>query len=473
LALTGLRSGGKFGVAQVWRMYPLSFVLAFSHEKIYMWNFSKRSMRSKKGFAGQTDWAISLAIFLLFTLWFFVVLRQYAPSDSRMESQVMQFEDVFKDTVSFEYSQVPIYVRAGTALSNVPVLVRNPINWTNYTLGSNIYTLRDDENIFFISDVDAGITRFLMKHSEEGYQPAYPGEYLYNTTDSVIVDSKQYTVRLPENTLEEIFFESDQHLYDFNFTMNDEYQEVLNTSRYIPTVFAKYNTTTDWFRIRSYVFPENSYILNLFDVLNYVGNNVSFSLEFTVPMFDEYYLDDIVPYSVEFSSGCIQVTSDVLDLSGNSSLTFIFSKDVDFELCDATTYEREMILVTASFDYSPSDVSPRTEFVLFSHDGTYLEKKDDVVIPVNMDVGIRERFTGISKTKLSNLATKTDDELLQLWNVSNQDFEVTVTDLSREELFSFQTSEPGATDVFSRTFSDYLINEFGDREFVFVNIKTW
>lgn len=430
-------------------------------------------MLKKKGFASQADWAISIAIFLLFTLWFFIVLRQYAPSDSHMETQVVSFEEKFKDAVAFEYSQVPIFVRANKALTNVPILVRNPINWTNYTLGENVYTLRDDENIYFISDVKDGITRFLMKHSEEGYQVAYPGEYLYNTTDSVVVDSKQYTVKFPENTLKEIYFESDQHLFDFNFTMNDEYQDVLNTSRYIPTVFAKYNTTTDWFRIRSYVFPENSYVLNLFDVLSYVGNNVTFGLEFTIPMFEKYYLDDLVPYNIDFDSGCINLDSNVLDFSGNTSLTFIFNKEVAFEICDASTYDKDLMKVTASFDYSPSDISSQTEYALYSHEGTYIETKDDVVIPVNMDVGIRERFDGISKSKLSDLATRTNKELKQLWNISDQEFEVTVTDLNGKVLFEFQTSEPGATDVFSRTFSYYLINEFGDREFVFVNIKTW
>ncbi|MFW6230541.1 MAG: hypothetical protein ACOC32_00800 [Nanoarchaeota archaeon] len=430
----------------------------------------------KKAMGSQVDWAISIAIFLLFTLWFFIVLRQYVPTERIMESDIARIEEAFKEDVAFEFSRIPIFVSSPIAKDNVPVFVKNPVNWSSFVLDDYLYSVEDEDNMFFMADVEEGMNVFFMKHSEREYQNASlgDGDFLYNLSDTIVVDSQQYSVRYPDNILEEIFFRSQQHLYDFNMTMNGEYLVIENASRSIPTVFAKHDNTMDWSRLRSYVFPDNSYVFAIMDIFSFVGNNVTFGFEFTIPMADTYFLEGYAPYSVSFSSGCLDLQSSVIDFEGeNTSTTFMFDREMDMELCDASTVNEDLILFTAEFDYSPTDISKRLEFIIFSHEDTYVRTKDQVILPSNMSSGIKESYSGISRSKLTELSSRDVEDLVDSWNFSEElEFSIEVYDAD-ETYLVVETADPGVTDVFSRTFSYYLIDPFGNRKPVLVNIKTW
>ncbi|MFW5852990.1 MAG: hypothetical protein ACOCUR_03085, partial [Nanoarchaeota archaeon] len=73
-----------------------------------------------------------------------------------------------------------------------------------------------------------------------------------------------------------------------------------------------------------------------------------------------------------------------------------------------------------------------------------------------------------------SLSSKEMDELFEIWNLTEEEeFKIHIYDRNDETIYEFKTSEPLSTDVFSRTFSDYLIDQYGRREFVFVNINIW
>lgn len=449
---------------------------------LQQFGFSKHRKRKcfygKRAMGDQVDWAISLAIFIVFTFWFFIVLRHYTHSDARLESEVNIIEERFKNSVSFEFFQTPMFVISERNLSNVPILVRNPLpkgNFT-YTLNQGIYSLFDDENIFFMTNITMGVNPFLIKRSENEYQMPYPGDFLYKSGDTVSVDSKSFHVRYPSNILKEIFFQDKQQIFDFNFTIDGQYSDVVSTGFEDKTAFIKHNASTDWFLYRSYVFAENSYVLNLLDVAPRFGSNLTLTLKFEIPRYETYYIDSIVPYNLLITSECVVISSEILDLISEDAkgITFIFDREVEFRICDESSVLGEKIMLYLDLIYLPSEVSTRTNFVLYSHNESYASTRGNIITPNDMRYGARERFKGISHSKLLVLTDKTPSQLLELWNLSDDvEFSIEVQTKENNVLFNFETSNPGVTDVFSRTFTDYLIDQYGEREFVFVNIKIW
>ncbi len=435
--------------------------------------------KNNKAMGDQVDWAVSLAIFLIFTFWFFIILRYYSHSDSILENQASSIGEKFKESILFEFTQIPIFVVSEKELDNVPVIIRNPIvsgNITRYTMGPDIFMLVDDENLFFLTNVSEGVNRFHIRHSEVEYQMAYPGEFIYKSGDIVSVDSLQYQVRYPSNIMTEIFFQNVHQLRDYNFSVGGEYLDVVESSYIEREAFIKHNISTDWFLQRSYVFPDNSYTLNILDLNQVIASNTTLTLEFEIPRFDTYFVDTILPYSLDITTSCSELDSRILDLVGNGfkGLTFIFDRDVTFRVCDESTVLGDRVVLYVDIRYTPADISKRTNFILYSHNQTYMQTRGDVIMPHDMRFGIRERFKGMSRTRLLALTDMTSSQLMQLWNISDdQEFSIEVQDTDGMVLFEFRTSTPSVTDVFSRTFSEFLIDQHGNREFIFVNVNIW
>ncbi|MFP4189405.1 MAG: hypothetical protein ACLFSL_00035 [Candidatus Woesearchaeota archaeon] len=431
----------------------------------------------KKGMATQVDWAISLGIFLVFTFWFFILLKQMSAPELRMENTVEEIESRFKESVMFQYYQIPIYVSAEEDISYAPILARNPTNWTNYVLDENIFSARDDEFLYFMVNLSEGDNLFIMKSSEMLYDVAPPSEYITKSSETVSVPSENYSVRYANGILSEVYLDGVQQLNDFKTYMDDQRVYIDNTSESTPGYLVKHNMSSDLFNLRSYIFPENSYMINFLDIYDTVASNVTFNLEFTLPMYDEYYLDPVVPYTLDLSDGCIVEENHLIDLvdEDNKSIMFSFDSDVQFEMCDVSTiHEEDRMSLTVDIPYSPSDQSSSTRFIINSHDSNTAGELTDVVSPSDVHVGIRESFDGFSKSRLTDLRSMSYIELLELWDIPRDtDFSIDVYDEEGEQLFFFRTSESGQSDVFSRTFRDFMVDERGEKEFIYVNINIW
>ncbi len=436
-----------------------------------------RSRLRKKAMGSQIDWAISLGIFIVFTFWFFIVLRHYTISELQMESQTSDLVDVFRERIEFNYSEIPVFVEARSDMENVPIMVRNPSDWDNFVLEDDIYSVQDDENMIFIADLEEGVNRFVMRTSDSEYDIPHPLNFLSKSGNTVSVPGQSYNVRYPDNILNEVFYRGQQQVYDFNIRVNDNVVDIENSSEYVPGIFAEHNMTTEQFNLRNYIFADNTYMMNTFDVRGVVGSNTTFGLEFKTPVYEEYYMDTIVSYSFDQDSDCEEINSSVLDLvsDGETGMTFFFDEDISFEVCDISSFvDGERMTVTANIEYDPTATSSTTSFMVHSHNSSYPEIADDIISINDISVGIPERFMGISRSKLINLNTKSFADLLELWNITSDDeYRIEVYDREGETLFEFQTSNPSQADVFSRTVGDYMINQYGEREFVYININMW
>ncbi len=465
-------------------LWPVLFLLnTFLEARINLLSaiLSNKMMRSlfisrKKGMATQVDWAISLAIFLVFTFWFFIVLRQISSPELRMESTVEEIAQRFKDSVAFEYNQIPIYAIADEDISHAPILARNPTNWTRFVLEEELFSARHGEFLYFMANLTEGTNLFMMRSSEREYDVSAPSEFISKSSDMVTVPSVEFNARFPDNILEEIHFEDVQQLFGMNAYIDGQTVEFENATEHTPGHLVEHNMTADLFRLRSYAFPENRFLMNMVD-FGTIGGDITLSLEFVLPMHEFYHLDPVVPYSLSNFQDCIEEESKMIDLVDpeGKGIAFAFREPVLFEMCDISTIQQQdRMTLTAHIPYSPSERRSSRRFVIYSHDAGTPGRLEGILDLDSVHVGARERFVGISGSRLLELRSMDDEELLDLWGIPEDvDFSIDVYDKEEKQLFFFRSSDPRQSDVFSRTFRDFLIDEHGEREFVNVNVNIW
>ena len=431
----------------------------------------------KKGMATQVEWAICLAIFILFVFWYFILLRQVYLPEPVFENNVLEIMQKFKSSVAFSYNQIPIYVISSYDVSYAPILARNPTNWTNYALDENHFSALDGDFIYFMRNISSGTNLFMLQSSEREYDSEPMSEFITKSANTVSVPSLSYSVTYPNNILRTIFYEGSQQLYDFNTYINGEEIEITNATEHLPGYFVRHNLNSEFYNLRSYIFPENSHMANIMQISSTVASNVTFTLEFVMPHFDFYFIDKIIPYNVDFSQGCIETENDFIDFKSNNnhSIMFIFDEVANFEICDVSTIqELNRMSFKVDLDYSPSSRKKSKQFFIYSHNSDIDGDPDKIITPHNVHIGARERFIGISRSKLLELRTLSNDELFELWSIpTNRDFSIIVTDINGNSIYDFRTSSSTGSDVYSRTFREFLINEFGQKEFVYISINIW
>jgi hypothetical protein len=314
-----------------------------------------------------------------------------------------------------------------------------------------------------------------MKSSEVTYQQEQPNNFFANISESVLIDSKYFNPRFQDSILHEVYFNSTKYIEQIDFLMNDEALDSSVGSSIKKDIFYKAQSLFDWFTITSYVFADNSYVTSFFDISEGLSENATFAITATMPIMTSYATNILSTSALNFNSGCISRISDILNLiDSTGSITFIFDEDVDFEICDVSNATTEKMSVTASFDYDAASGATSIPFMIFASKESYADAYKEIVSVADLSVGTVSTFTGISKTALDSLSQLSEDELLSAFNISKtKNFAITVFNATNAELFSFSTGTDDAADVFSRSFSDYLVDSKGNKERVLVSIQVW
>lgn len=436
---------------------------------------SLRFLRNKRGAADQVDWAISLAIFLLFVIWFFVILRQVAPPGLQLSSEIQNIENKFKANVSFAYQELPIFVLSEKAISDYPILIDSPINWTNFILNDGLYVHEYNSSLYFSSDLVSGSNVFRLINSEKQYQSAAPDTFISNISDNVIISSKSFSARFPNNKLSAIYYNSSRYLNAFNLYMDGQQVSFLDSDFAGELVFLQYTHSSDWIVLKQFLFPDQAFIQNSFEVLNTLNGNHSFAIEFIYPELSEYASDLFGRHSLDVSRACVNITSDVIDLvDDDNGLLVKFDEPLEISMCDASNQTHDQISVKAFFDYNSDIANNNLEFVIFAHEGVYADVHEDFIPADKIKIGTLDSFEGISKTSLDSIKSFSLESLKTQWNISSEsNFAISVNDRSNSVLFEISSGDYFNADVYSKTFGDFLVDEYGNKEFVFVNILVW
>ena len=112
----------------------------------------------KKG-SSHVDWAISLALFLLYLAWFFILIRP-AYIGQGEDVSLSSIENRFLDQTSWTVQKIPLFVSSNNDDPAAPVMVTLPFSWneSNVTMDEafSIY----DNSLFFVPELSQGKNLF-------------------------------------------------------------------------------------------------------------------------------------------------------------------------------------------------------------------------------------------------------------------------------------------------------------------------
>src|SRR3989344_5818346 len=84
----------------------------------------------KRG-VSQIDWIMSLAIFLLYVIWFFIFISPGLTLGSNKDSFMLLLEDKFIEEFSWQLGKFPLFVEYNSTSGMKPIIINYTLNKTD------------------------------------------------------------------------------------------------------------------------------------------------------------------------------------------------------------------------------------------------------------------------------------------------------------------------------------------------------
>lgn len=414
--------------------------------------------RSKKGLS-HVDWAMSLAIFLLYLAWFFIFVKPLFYPTHSMDVLLDILDDGVEGALFQDVERVRIMVADDTGSDHEPVIIPFDYDWsTNEIAHSADHFVIDEGKLFFIANLsNTSMFSMLYPHKALKLTPLFP---IIANEERVWMGD--FIAHFDEHLLERVEFRNDPRLLWFSVEVDgnelDTDGEFTNS-----TLFAKYKREDDLVNLSSYVMSENSNIYSYLTPADF--RNHSVVIEFGAYNYTYFYLSPADRGEIRYSIGvpCKYYTSDFLDLyDAGSGMLVTFDRDITFRLCANETNPS----VRVEFD---TYVGREENFNIYFHDGGADSVLDYPVEPV---VGVTETLRTVSSKQVSLMKNRDYDYLKQVFGYpEDRDFNITVS--SSVVSASYGIPQPDIADVYARKMEGVMLDERFEPVRALIMMNVW
>lgn len=407
-------------------------------------------MLKKRKADAMTDWAISLAIFLLYLAWFFVFVRPVLVYEEKPDMAAMA-NDFVEDSINWEVYKYPVYIRTNYSglLANEPIIAFFPydFNETNsYVINKSFFI--SDRHFFLVKDTIENTVLYLIK-TDETYPRYYEASDLAATAGSVSTGT--FTASFNNGLLT-----STSKINSFAIKINDVALSTANNDFSDEIVAAQYSVKTQAVNHTTYVFKGNPRIYGIISP----AQPLQTKLEFNIDDYKNYYANALYNGAVPYPSGCRSFTSDRINFYSNSTnLLFVFNKPVSIELC------ADNATVDVDFEFTSAN---QTLYRAVEFSGDYMNY-ERYYNPYITSSGVRETVEGISMIKLLALSVSNFNLIKKNFGLGNFRLEVSYG----AENITLGPNPPGFTNVYVDEYKAFIVDKFGNLEKATVNIKSW
>lgn len=349
-------------------------------------------MFKKRGFS-QVDWAISLAIFLMYLAWFFVIVKPQVIDQNILGPTYLNIKEEFLRQTSVEITKIPIFIKNNEIRNNQ--LVEFEVDFVNnFGIVTDKPYLREGGTVYLIDD---------FKNSTNIYQIVISNKsYPYNDYQNQAIMVYNGTINPNSDLLirydDEIlgfgyldnfkYYQDSSELTNENFTINDKHLFLE-----IEELFQPYEVRT------SVVSGSNTIVTKIkkLDKHNDFNMTVAFDADY-----ESYYINNDYMGSFEDINGtCVETTYNELSLNANENIYFSFNKDVIIKVCGN---KKIIFTFDSNIKYSTSlDKVPEADYEVSFGIG---DKSNYPLIDENLSVDM----TGNFKINLYN-TTSLESEL--------------------------------------------------------------
>ncbi len=420
----------------------------------------------KKRGATHVDWAVSLALFLLYIGWFFIFINPVFIKDNTQQALISTVEDNFKTEYRWTVRRLPLIIYPNVSNNYLPIIVNFNYNWTknNTLLGNYLEFSLDNSKLIFLGNVSNETRIFWLINSDENYTAK---SYLkdLNANATVVTTGKDLKVVFSNSIYESISYKDKVRLNKTELYVEDDEIEVNNNYTNITDSVAIYRISTQGLNHTSYIFAKNSLIWNIIRL----NMNGSYNFKINAELYDyeNYYASNNYYGVVNYSApGCKQFNNDYLNFYNSNSISFIFNTTAVIRFC----YANDTINLNMTFS-----LENETYYKIYLHEGNF---SNISIREYAYKFGAIEREKGLYLEKINNINY---DTIKTRWNYpSVRDFKMTIWNLTSADLINRTDltikeigRSPNVEDVSAKEWDDFVITKEAMYYPALVNIKTW
>lgn len=419
--------------------------------------------KNKKGFS-QIDWAISLGIFLLYIVWFFVFIKPQIVKTVDFTPLAPEIKENLKNDVYWSVYQKPVFIKTYENRSSQII----QFNFTpkygenNFALANNKDFFYQNNRLYFLDDYTNSTNILWIIEAN------YTFSHINQKTDIIgnnntISTSKNFTIKSSDGLMQNATYKSNTRLYNTRFrlensalikknvTYNDKgivFEEIFNSQR---------------ISIHTGVFSKNSVIL-----LSTKKNDLDYAkrlvIETQINEMTKFYSDN--NYFGNVSTDCDSYNNNYLKMYDNTdAILFNLPNNTRIELCKGESYSN-LTLTFPNNEYNNA-------FIIFDSNNYENINFTDYMLKD----GLRNEFKGIKLENLNNLnySSKKID-----WGLPyDKNFQIiiwnnTLNNLERNTTLLVLGDYPKtSSEVYADEYRDYLLNSNGELSEVTVNLKIW
>jgi len=434
---------------------------------------------SKKRGLSQIDWAISLGIFLLFLVWFFIFVTPSLSSGGNTNSLVYLVEKGL-DNYRWNVYKIPLFLNSE---EEYPKSEFEPffLDFSpNYGLNYTIYSNKNNQELYYDSALN-GIV-FLNKDnilddenfivgSTTKYSPEYSFYDIFSNNNRVGIRNSNFFADFSSGLISNFLYDYNLRVDDIEFLINDlELSDLGSYNVYESPIYVLYSTKTYSFNLSQFVFANNPGVYGFLDFFDLFGSN--FDLEIKMRIFDysDYYISNLNFGSLDYQNRiCYNYSDSFINFYDDTSgFSLIFSEPVLFDFC--LDFDEQNNYVDLSVSKS---ITNNLDYKFIFYDGDYSEAFNYKGVS-RIRAGVFENLYGIKEEKLRKL--NRENNLNEIFNYPYQNnFKIIINDaFTNEEILSIQTQDPDInSNVYAKEYFDFLLDEYGNLKRVVVNILTW
>lgn len=415
----------------------------------------------KKRGLNQLDWAISLAIFLLYMSWFFIFLKPEIQKSTEFAPLEMIIIDEFRNEVYRSADKYPVFLRSEKVQNNTMVFLNlKTSEQKNVSFGEDIDYFLENNKVLVLRDFNNNTNYIWLLESERNY--THENKRLdINKYNETITTSKNFLATFRNGLLKTLKYKNSLVISDANFKINQRNITATEINYTDYKILSEYKVSTQSMDISTRVIARNSVIWGRV-IRNNRDETPDFMMLYKINGFDNFFSDNNHFGNL---TGCESYENDFLKLyDDEESLSFILSEDAQIAFC------KEGSVLSLNITIS---INEAKEFFISLGDSDFREEDFS---DYEATSGVKTRIEGIDETLLS---MNYDDKKID-WQIPfENNFQIiiwnsTLNNLERNTTVFTLGTEPLTTNkVYAKEHRDFIFNEDGSLSEVTVSVKTW
>ncbi|MFH0876213.1 MAG: hypothetical protein V1859_09825 [archaeon] len=421
----------------------------------------------KRG-VSQIDWAMSLAIFILFIAWFFIFIRPSVEHGLGKETLQMAVKNGFSRDYLAVKSYVPLFIWSDSVGDNFPIIANFSFENPEFNIKEGYYYIVDRKKLIFLPNISGSPSVFHIIFDSN--KTTTTDIYDLASSDNWCTTSEMLRATFTYSLLRRIYFNESLNLRDLNIYLNKDRLVPSGYSYNDSVIVARYYSYTEGINHTTYVYAKNS-VVDTFADVNSPTENLSYlyELKFSMDNYNFYYSNNLYNSRLNFTEEKknISYEADYITFHNSyDSLYVYFDRKVNISF----EYFNETIDFNATFT-----LIDRANYRFYAHLGNYTNTTRKSYYS---SYGAEQKISGLdfSKSGFPNY-----EELKTSWKFpSKNNFEILVYNSTTANVYKESSpiiiigkNDTSKAGVYAKDYDSFMIDENDLLIPVSVNIKVW